>query len=106
MSRRPSRPGSIEEQVALTWARKTHTDAELFRYLPIGAWFRFAVADSKAPSRKTASGWYETAGGRKFRTGPLVAVIPVYIAGSPNIPEQCRSTCVTSSPLAALIPLK
>lgn len=77
MSRRPSRPGSIEEQVALVWSRKIHPEAQLFRYLPIGTWFRFAVADSMAPVRKTAAGWYETAGNRKFRTGPLAAVIPM-----------------------------
>jgi hypothetical protein len=104
VSKRPSRPGSIEEQVALVWSRKIHPDAELFRYLPIGAWFRFAVADSKAPSRKTASGWYETAGGRKFRTGPLVAVIPLYIPGSTHTNEQCRTACVTTPNASSVIP--
>lgn len=65
----------MNEQDAIIAASKIDRKATIFKWLAVGASFRFPNSE-QVFTKRNRYGWYSD-GVRKFRTGVLTAVVPV-----------------------------
>lgn len=75
----------LTELSAITESQRINPNCTIFRHIPISGRFRFVTFDENNHGQyrftllctKTSAGWYHGLNGRKFRTSPYSAVLPV-----------------------------